>query len=151
DDPAPEAQDTPTPAAAAPAAAGPGDDPGQASVSAIAVPDDIAPRDAIEDAPALPADVVPVSRRAAGLLRHARNTGDASAPQMLTFAPPPRTPSPLPPPEAPAADRPYAPARAQEIETGWPIGPAPLGRVAMADLMNRVVAAPAIVAGLPSE
>ena len=38
-----------------------------------------------------------------------------------------------------------------EPENGWPIGPTPLGRVAMADLMNRVVATSAIVAGLPSE
>src|SRR5262249_10734643 len=57
--------------------------------------------------------------------------------------------TPLPPSAAP--ERPSDPAPMQEPENGWPIGPAPLGRVAMADLMSRVVAAPAIVAGQPNE
>ena len=38
-----------------------------------------------------------------------------------------------------------------EPDNGFPIGPAPLGRVAMADLMARIVAAPAIVAGQANE
>jgi hypothetical protein len=38
-----------------------------------------------------------------------------------------------------------------EPDNGWPIGPAPLGRVAMAELMARVVSAPAIIAGGANE
>src|SRR6185503_10573211 len=43
------------------------------------------------------------------------------------------------------------PAPMVEPDNGWPIGPAPLGRVALAELLGRVVAAPAIVAGQPNE
>ena len=90
------------------------------------------------------------ARRRAQLFRGAHEAGDAGAPPLRAFAPrtsPPVTP--LPPSAAP--ERPSDPAPMQEPENGWPIGPAPLGRVAMADLMSRVVAAPAIVGGLPSE
>ncbi len=38
-----------------------------------------------------------------------------------------------------------------EPENGWPSGPAPLGRVAMAELMGRMVGTPAIVTGQPNE
>ena len=38
-----------------------------------------------------------------------------------------------------------------EPDNGWAVGPAPLGRVAMADLMTRLVAMPAIVAGQANE
>jgi hypothetical protein len=39
----------------------------------------------------------------------------------------------------------------QEPDNGWPIAPAPLSRVALAELMARVVQAPAIVAGQDNE
>jgi hypothetical protein len=38
-----------------------------------------------------------------------------------------------------------------EPDNGFPVGPAPLGRIAMAELMARMVATPAIVAGQPNE
>jgi hypothetical protein len=38
-----------------------------------------------------------------------------------------------------------------EPDNGWPIGPTPLGRVAMAELMARVVSAPTIIAGQANE
>jgi hypothetical protein len=38
-----------------------------------------------------------------------------------------------------------------EPDNGWPVGPAPLGRAAMADLMTRLVATPAIAAGQANE
>ncbi len=44
-----------------------------------------------------------------------------------------------------------APAPTVEPDNGWPIGPTPLGRLAMADLMTRVVQAPAIITGQANE
>lgn len=38
-----------------------------------------------------------------------------------------------------------------EPDNGWSLGPAPLGRVAMAELMARVASAPAIIAGQTNE
>ena len=100
------------------------------------------------DAPTSCADIAPTTR--AGLFRHSRETGAASALDVSTFEPRPRPPSTAPlsiaVPESPSDAAPI-----QELENGWPIGPAPLGRVAMADIVSRVVATPAIVAGLPSE
>jgi hypothetical protein len=49
------------------------------------------------------------------------------------------------------ARAPAAPPPMVEPDNGWPIGPAPLGRVAMAELMARMVATPAIVAGQANE
>jgi hypothetical protein len=42
-------------------------------------------------------------------------------------------------------------AMPEERDNGWPAGPAPLGRVALAELMARVVVAPAIVSGPANE
>jgi hypothetical protein len=42
-------------------------------------------------------------------------------------------------------------ALAAEPENGWPFGPAPLGRAALAELLARVVAAPVITSRLPNE
>jgi hypothetical protein len=43
------------------------------------------------------------------------------------------------------------PALQAEPDNGWPVGPAPLGRGAMAELMARMVATPAIVSGDANE
>lgn len=93
-------------------------------------------------------EVAPLSQRAE-LFRSTRANGDASAPPVPTFVPRSRPAATLAASEA--VPGPYDPPPMHEPENGWPIGPAPLGRVAMADLMSRVVAAPTIVAGLPSE
>jgi len=45
----------------------------------------------------------------------------------------------------------HAAQSVQEPDNGWPIAPAPLSRVALADLMARVVQAPAIIAGQDNE
>jgi len=93
-------------------------------------------------------DVAPLSPRAE-LFRSTRATGDASAPSVSAFVP--RSSLATLESSDVVPDRPSDPPLMHEPENGWPIGPAPLGRVAMADLMSRVVAAPAIVAGLPGE
>jgi len=100
-------------------------------------------------APTAANDATPLSTRAE-LFRNTRATGATSVPQETAFVLRPRPPAALAPSDA-AADRPSDPPPMHEPENGWPIGPAPLGRVAMADLMSRVVAAPTIVAGLLSE
>jgi hypothetical protein len=145
--PADVTQDEPTPAAAAPAVPVPTDDPTPADVPAAAAPDEPAPAPVVVDDPA-PVVTPPCQR--AGLFRGTRTIGDTSAPHVPAFVPRP-SPPPTPLPPYAASERPSDPAPMQEPENGWPIGPAPLGRVAIADLMSRVVAAPAIVAGLPSE
>ncbi len=100
-------------------------------------------------APTAANDATPLSTRAE-LFRNTRATDATSVPQETAFVLRPRPPAALAPSDA-AADRPSDPPPMHEPENGWPIGPAPLGRVAMADLMSRVVAAPTIVAGLLSE
>jgi hypothetical protein len=52
---------------------------------------------------------------------------------------------------APAAIATAEPPPTVEPDNGFPVGPAPLGRVAMADLLARMVATPAIIAGQPNE
>ena len=42
----------------------------------------------------------------------------------------------------------HAAQSVQEPDNGWPIAPAPLSRVALAELMASVVQAPAIIAGV---
>jgi hypothetical protein len=124
------------------------DEPAPTDAPPISIAADLTPADEALTDPA-PPDGAAAQRRAR-LLRSAHETGDASAPPLPMFVS--RTsPPPSPPPLSAAPERPSDPAPMQEIENGWPIGPVPLGRVAMADLMNRVVAAPAIVAGQPSE
>jgi hypothetical protein len=98
----------------------------------------------------VPADTAAPASRRAVLFRETRDTGDASVPFAPAFVSRPRLLHPPSPPDAPQI-RPSDPAPMQEPENGWPIGPAPLGRVAMADLMSRVVAAPSIVGGQASE
>jgi hypothetical protein len=44
-----------------------------------------------------------------------------------------------------AADTPRAPD--VELDNGWPTGPAPLGRAALAELFTRIIAAPSITTG----
>lgn len=92
----------------------------------------------------------PRSQRAA-LLRATLNAGAAEAPHSHGAAQRhdsyPAATLPLAAP-SPAAT---APAPMVEPDNGFPVGPAPLGRVAMADLMARIVAAPAIVAGQANE
>ncbi len=71
------------------------------------------------------------------LLRAARMAGCADA-----------LPRTLP---APAQISQTAEPLAEEADNRWPAGPAPLGRAALAELMARVVTAPAITNGLPNE
>ena len=85
-------------------------------------------------------DVAPLSQRAE-LFRSTRATGDASAPPIPSFVPHSSPAAHWPSSDA-VPDCPSDPPPMHEPENGWPIGPAPLGRVAMADLMSRVVAAP---------
>ena len=81
------------------------------------------------------------SSRLGALLRAARAAGCADVPpralplpEIATLVPPPTTA-----------------ALAPEPENGWPAGPAPLGRIALAELLARVVSAPAIGAGPANE
>lgn len=93
----------------------------------------------------------PRSQRAA-LLLATLSAGAADAP--LSHGEPQRHdpyPAATPPPAADVSPAATAPAPMVEPDNGFPIGPAPLGRVAMADLMARIVAAPAIVAGQANE
>jgi hypothetical protein len=55
------------------------------------------------------------------------------------------------PAAAPATTSPAEPPPMVEPDNGFPVGPAPLGRVAMAELIARMVATPAIVAGQANE
>jgi hypothetical protein len=102
------------------------------------------------DAPAVAADT-PTSRRAA-LLRASRDAGSAAAPppQIAHLRPTGQRAD-----EPPLAARAYAasaePPPMVEPENGFPVGPAPLGRVAMAELLARMVATPAITAGQANE
>ncbi|MFL5800907.1 MAG: hypothetical protein ACJ8CR_04120 [Roseiflexaceae bacterium] len=102
------------------------------------------------DAPAVAADT-PASRLAA-LLRASRDAGSAATvplhmlrlhPGDLYTGEPSIVASAL----AAAAE----PPPMVEPDNGWPIGPAPLGRVAMAELLARMVATPAITAGQANE
>ena len=77
------------------------------------------------------------SSRLAALLRAARAAGRADAsPRVLTEV---------------AQSSQAAEPLAEEVDNGWPFGPAPLGRAALAELLARVVAAPALTSGLPNE
>jgi hypothetical protein len=110
-----------------------------------------------EPAPHFPAsrhdvpDGPPQSRRAALLLAtlDAGTAADmplslvASRHESYAATPPPQAPSPSPTTATPVP--------MVEPDNGWPIGPAPLGRIAMADLLARVVATPAIIAGQANE
>jgi hypothetical protein len=113
-----------------------------------------APADAGQAAPTDDNDAAPAappSRRAA-LFRATIDAGGADSPPLQLVQT--RHDEPL-------AASPVAPATSAllasgdppmiEPENGWPIGPAPLGRVALADLLARVVATPAIVAGQANE
>ncbi len=95
-------------------------------------------------------DAQPQSRRAALLL--ATLDAGAAVDLPLSLAAPQYEPSLVAPPsQASPAPPQLVPAPMVEPDNGWPIGPAPLGRIAMADLLARVVATPAIIAGQANE
>ncbi len=100
-----------------------------------------------------PAELAP--SRLASLLRSAHEAGRADAPPFqvsLLRTSEPRTP------DSPVGQRSVdgdviasTPPPTVEPDNGWPIGPTPLGRVALAELMARVVTTPAIITGQPNE
>jgi hypothetical protein len=116
-----------------------------------------APESVIDSAPLVvdgsqdTAHAPPRSQRAA--LLHATLSAGAADPALSLDAPPLHDsyPAATPPPAAHVSPAATAPAPMVEPDNGFPVGPAPLGRVAMADLMARIVAAPAIVAGQANE
>lgn len=111
----------------------------------------IDPTPLVSDAHQDTAHAPPRSQRAA-LLLATLSAGAADAP--LSPGAPQRHdayPIAMPPPAADISSAATAPAPMVEPDNGFPVGPAPLGRVAMADLMARMVAAPAIVAGQANE
>jgi hypothetical protein len=89
------------------------------------------------------------SRRAALLLATIDAGAAAATPQSL--AAPRQNELEAQPPHVSACSAAVAIAPMIEPDNGFPVGPAPLGRVAMADLMTRLVAMPAIVAGQANE
>lgn len=119
--------------------------------SACAPETAIDPTPVISDGSQDTAHAPPRSQRAA-LLLATINAGAADAPLSLSASTlhdpyPAATSSPA----AGTSPIATAPAPMVEPDNGFPVGPAPLGRVAMADLMARIVAAPAIVAGQANE
>jgi hypothetical protein len=94
-------------------------------------------------------DAQPQSRRAALLL--ATLDAGAAVDLPLSLIAPQYEPSLVAPPSQAASVSPLVPTPMVEPDNGWPIGPAPLGRIAMADLLARVVATPAIIAGQANE
>jgi hypothetical protein len=121
------------------------------------------PMPVVEHSPAMPlhaldsiaaeetAHDTPSSRRAA-LLRATRDLGSTAAiPLQRVRLLPGDAAVGASPLEASAVATVAAPPPMVEPDNGWPVGPAPLGRVAMADLLARMVASPAIVAGQPNE
>jgi len=103
-----------------------------------------------------PDDTEQPSRRAA-LLRAASASGRAAAPLMAIL--PSRSDlrdreqlTPLDQGSARSpADRPPHAQPITEPDNGFPVGPTPLGRVAMAELMARVASSPTIIAGQANE
>jgi len=96
--------------------------------------------------------------RQAALLRAASAAGRADAPPPLVFRPGRGAPStdeqPLLLNEHSAqtsAHRPIPGHPIAEPDNGFPVGPAPLGRAAMAELMARIASTPAIIAGQANE
>ncbi len=89
----------------------------------------------------------PVRSRRAGLLHTTLEAGATNAPPVLAWMQPLSSAAT----DAPLLDRPHPPQPIEEPDNGWPVGPAPLGRAALAELMARVVSAPAIVAGPTNE
>jgi len=113
----------------------------------------ISPASSAEQAPA----DVQRSRRAA-LLRAANDSGRQDAPPLQAIQPRRNEPAADEQPiligraiERPPSDRPPETQPIAEPNNGWPIGPAPLGRVAMAELMARVASSPTIIAGQANE
>src|SRR5262249_54840772 len=110
---------------------------------------------AIEAAPDAPdarqnaLNISPPSRRAA-LLLATLNAG-AAADMPLSLVAPQHEPPVAASPSQALSTSPLVSVPMVEPDNGWPVGPAPLGRIAMADLMARVVATPAIVAGQANE
>jgi hypothetical protein len=98
---------------------------------------------------------LPASSRRAALFRTSIGAGDAGAPPLQLVIPRrSELTASEPTPATPATSTAPTPADLPpmvEPDNGWPIGPAPLGRVAMAELMTRIVATPAIVAGQANE
>jgi hypothetical protein len=99
-----------------------------------------------------PAELAP--SRLASLLRSAHDAGQADAPPFQVSLL--RTSEPRPSDVQQASDLSMVHDRSTppptiEPDNGWPIGPTPLGRVALAELMARVVTTPAIIAGQPNE
>jgi hypothetical protein len=99
-----------------------------------------------------PAELAP--SRLASLLRSAHEAGRADVPPFqvsLLRTSESRTPdSPSASDLSMAHDR-STPPPTIEPDNGWPIGPTPLGRVGLAEVMARVVTTPAIIAGQPNE
>jgi hypothetical protein len=107
--------------------------------------------------PAVEPDDTEQSSRRAALLRAASASGRADAPLMaiLPSRSDVREREQLPPLDQgsarPPADRPPHAQAITEPDNGFPVGPTPLGRVAMAELMARVVSSPMIIAGQANE
>lgn len=105
---------------------------------------------AIGGAPSVSA-TPPISRGAA-LLHVACEAGKAAMPFSSPTPQRAAAVAPLPAPGAESsAAQPAAPVLAAEPDNGFPAGPTPLGRVALAELLARLVATPAIVAGQAQE
>jgi hypothetical protein len=85
----------------------------------------------------------------AALLRATRDAGQAAAQSRSLLRPLLSAPVMGEPPVGGESNT--APVSTVEPENGWPIGPAPLGRLAMADLMTRMVQTPAIISGQANE
>jgi hypothetical protein len=103
------------------------------------------------DVPAVRA--APAASRRAMLLRASRDAGSAAVlpPPIVHLRPiDPRADEP-PQLATRAYTSPAEPPPMVEPDNGWPIGPAPLGRVAMAELLACMVATPAITAGQANE
>ena len=92
--------------------------------------------------------------RLASLLRSAHEAGRADAPPFqvsLLRTSESRTPDSPSASDLSMASDVSTPPATIEPDNGWPIGPTPLGRVVLAELMARVVTTPAIIAGQPNE
>src|SRR5262245_35548187 len=96
------------------------------------------------DMPAIP-EVAAQSRRAS-LFRATLQAGDMNTPSMLAYVPSPSSGAA----DESSLDHPHI-SPLDEPDNGWPAGPAPLGRIALAELMARMVSAPTIVTGPANE
>jgi hypothetical protein len=118
---------------------------------ALAIPESVHPLMASGLAPsAVSSDTADDARPSrAALLRATRDVGQVAALSRSLQRPQLSAPVIGEPPVGVESNT--APAPTVEPENGWPIGPAPLGRLAMADLMTRMVQTPAIVSGQANE